>query len=98
MQPKTVINKTKVHIADNLVSIVCGSEFATITRKPRQGRYQIIMSFPFTAAIADQLHQSGIIDVMGYDDGGSLFFLRKPFYETHILIDIIVDILDSYQQ
>lgn len=89
----------EIIVKQHLVHVTCDSEFATFTRQPEEtkGLQQITFSFTPNGRMADKIEASGIAEVVSYNGNGTMLFKRKPFYETHLFIDVIADVLTSYQ-
>mgnify|MGYP000855900422 CR=1 FL=1 len=78
---KEVINR------DKIVVISYGDEFAILAKKPVKLDLQtIILSIPVTAAMADHLDSSKIIQVQRYTVDGTIFFTRKFGFESNVSI------------
>lgn len=86
---------TEVIIKDHLVHVTQDSEFATFTRRPtgEEQLQQITLSFPPTGAIADRMERTGIVEIVSYSGNGTMLFRRNPFYETHLFVEVMADIL-----
>lgn len=88
------MNKS-VQISANIINIICGHEFATFTRHPKgDNLFTLVMSIPGTAKIADKLEKSGIIKVQSFTEDGTVTYTRLPFFETHLMIDVVTDLLE----
>lgn len=88
--------KKEVRISNHLVNITCDDEFAILSRTPKDDKFSITMSIKVTPRMADLLDRSGIVDVVSYTADGTVVFKRLPFYETHLMIDIITDLLERH--
>ncbi len=83
-------------IKPNVIHIECGDEFAIMDRYAgEEGLRTITFSTPITARDADIINQSGIAQVVGYSRDGKLSFTRDRFFETYLMCDLIVDILEK---
>lgn len=88
--------KKNVRISEHLVNITAGDQFAILSRTPKDDKYSITMSIPVTPRMVDLLHNSGIVYVTSFTADGTIVFKRQPFYETHLMIDIITDLLERH--
>ena len=90
--------KPEVIIKDNIVVITYNNEFAIIERRIRDNGLQgITFSMPITPKTADLLDKSGIVEVESFSESGVLTFRRKDFFETHLLIEVVMDILMNHR-
>ena len=90
--------KSETIIKDHVIQIIYGDEFAILERKPNHDGLQgITFSIPILPRHADLLDKSGIVEVVKYSASGTLVFRRKSFYETHLIIELITDILEKYE-
>lgn len=88
----------EILIKEHLVHIMRGSEFAILQRTPNdEGMLGITFSIPATPCMADLLDKSGIVETVNYSYSGTISFRRKNFYETHLMIELIIDILEKYE-
>lgn len=86
-------------IKPNVIHIECGNEFAIMDRYAgEEGLRNITFSTPLTAQDADIINQSGIAHVVNYSKNGKLSFTRDRFFETYLMCDLIVDILEKHIQ
>jgi len=85
----------KIEIRDHIVHVIYGEEFATMTRS---GKQTITFSIPLIPAYADVIENSGIAEVESINFEESMItFQRKSFYETHIMAELIIDILSKHE-
>ena len=89
--------KKGIIIKEHIVHVECGDEFATFSRQPNEKNKQwILFSIPITSQYADILDKSGIVEVESYSTSGQIIFKRRNFYETHLMAELITDILEKY--
>lgn len=87
----------KILIKEHLVYIMFGSEFAILQRTPNdEGVLGITLSIPVTPFMVNLLCRSGIVEIVHYSCTGTISFRRKNFYDTHLMIELIIDILEKY--
>lgn len=88
--------EASVTIRDHLVHVKYGEEFATMTRKCE--KQTITFSTQIKSAFADIIEQSGIAEVESVNiEESTITFSRKCFYETHVMAELILDILMKYE-
>jgi hypothetical protein len=88
-----------IRVRDHIIHVAYGNEFATMTRLPNdEGVRNITFSFTPKGAYADLIDGSGIASVknINYDEC-IIAFKSQPFYETHLMAEIIVDILQKHE-
>ena len=87
--------KPEIIIKDLAILVMFNNEFAVFNRSANmEGLNTIIFSIPVTAKIADQIEKSGIVEVIGFSSiDSSLYFRRKSFYETHLMCEVVADVL-----
>lgn len=91
--------KKEIFIKENIILVQCGNEFATFTRRPNDENVQTIsFSIPITTKDVELLEQSGIVEVENYSALGQLVFKRLNFYETHLMAELITDILQKHHE
>lgn len=89
----------EIEIRLHIVHVKYGTEFATMTRYPNsEGMRKITFSIPLQASYADTINNSGIADVeeINYDEC-SITFRSQHFYETHLMCEVIADILKRHE-
>lgn len=88
--------KKNVRITPSVAHVQVDDHFAVISRIARQDEYSINLSIPATARMSDLLDNSAIVEVTSFNRDGVIYFKRRPFFETHILIDLVSDILERH--
>lgn len=89
---KTVV-VGQTHILINNIN-----EFAVLQRRAdERSFYGITFSIPLTAKDADYINNSGIVTVHRFSISGTMVFTKKDFYDTHIMIDLILELLIKYE-
>ena len=93
------MTKVNVDIRPHIIHVQFGNEFATMTRNPNgNNQHMILFSSPITAIDADVIHNSGIAEVQEVSiDNRTIMFTRCSFYETHLMSELIVDILKRHE-
>ncbi|WP_352423456.1 hypothetical protein [Proteiniphilum sp.] len=89
----------EILIRDHIVHVKFGNEFATMIRQPdSNGLRKINFSIPLRGAYADVIEGSGIasVDNINYEEC-SITFRSLPFYETHLIAELITDILKKHE-
>lgn len=92
--------KVEIIIRDHIMHVERGNEFATMTRRPdANGLRKITFSIPMKGSYADVIDRSGIatVDNINYDEC-SISFSALPFFETHIMSELIADILSKHEE
>lgn len=90
--------KKDILLKDKLALIICGSEFAILQREANDdGLIGVTFSIPVTQKMVDLLEQSGIITVQQYNGDGIMTFKRRDFYQLHLMIELIIDILEKHE-
>lgn len=88
--------KKEVIIKQNVILITGRDEFAVLDRNMREnGLQQIVFSSRITPIHADYLEKSGIVEVHSFKESGIISFKRKDFYETHLMIELVADIIEK---
>ncbi len=91
--------KKEVIIKEAIVLIVLGNDFVTFSRYPNsEGFGKANFSFPITAALADRIEKSRIIQVEQISSDGTLNYRRLDFYTTERIIEVFTDILEFNNQ
>lgn len=86
-------------IKENVVLVEYGVEFAVFARRPDDNGLQgITFSMPITPHDADLIESSGIVEVVGYKISGLISFRRRPFYETYLMAEVVIDILKKQHE
>lgn len=85
----------EIIIRDHVILVSYGNEFATMIRRPdSNGLRKINFSIPLKGAYADIIENSGIASVQSINyDECTITFLALSFYETHLIAELITDIL-----
>lgn len=90
--------KKEIIIKEHIIHIICGNEFATFDRNPNEDGLQgVTFSFSISPKAADIIEKSGIAEVCNYKKSGTLVFKKRWIYETHLMIEIISDIIEKYE-
>lgn len=92
--------KVEIIIRDHIMHVQRGNEFATMTRRPGvDGLIKITFSIPMKGSYADIIDGSGIatVDNINYDEC-SISFSALPFFETHLMAELIADILSKHEE
>lgn len=94
------MKKVNIDLRPNIIHLNYGSEFATMTRRANENnQHMIIFSTPITATDADVINNSGIAEVKEISfDNQTIMFSRCSFYETHLMSELIVDILKRHEE
>jgi len=90
----------EIEIRLHIVHVKYGTEFATMTRQPdSDGLRKITFSIPLRGVYADVIEGSGIasVDTINYDEC-TITFRSLPFYETHLMSELITDILKRHEK
>ncbi len=85
---KTKINPYYAHVEyeDAIASLPLGHN--------SDGKREITFSIPLRAECADIINESGIADVEEINfDKKTIVFRASSFYETHLMIELLADIL-----
>lgn len=68
-----------------------------LNRHPSEdGIFGVTLSFSPNSKMMDIFDQSGIIEIVSFNKNGTFTFKRKPFFETHLMIDLLTDLLEKY--
>ena len=93
------MKKKEYRITYTVILVVCGDEFAILNRRPSEhGIFGVTLSFPPKPKMMDLFDNSGIVEILSYSDNGTFTFRRKPFYETHLMVDLLADLLEKHEQ
>ena len=89
----------EILIRDHVIHVSYGNEFATMIRRPdSDGLRKISFSIPLKGAYADVIENSGIASVQSVNyDECTITFLALAFYETHLIAELITDILQKHE-
>lgn len=92
------MKKVNTEIREHIIHVKVGSEFATMTRTPNENnQHMILFSTPITAKDADIINTSGIAEVHEVSiDNRTIMFSKCNFFETHIMSELIVNILNRH--
>lgn len=90
--------KSEIVIKPHLIYLEYGNEFAILQKDPNdEGLQAVTFSHEISALDADIIEKTGIANVESFRSDGVLLFIRKPYYETHIMCEIIIDILKRHE-
>lgn len=96
MKTKNIILKDSKD--KSLLYIYRGSDWASLTRRPRKhGMLEIVFSNPITTEDADAIDRSGIAHVENFTPDGTIAFTPKSFYEHLLMVDLIIDIFIRHE-
>ncbi len=87
----------EIIIKEHVIHVSRGQEFVVFDRHPdSEGMQNVTLSIPVTPKIVDLIESAGIVEVVEYSNTGKLSFKRKSFYETHLMVEILADILEKH--
>lgn len=90
--------KGEIRIKKHLIYIESEKEFAIMQRFMNvDGLQEVTFSVALTAKDADMLNASGIVEVQSFSENGKLIFSRENFYETHLMAEIVMDVLKRHE-
>jgi len=93
------MKKLDYKLTDYKVHVSFGGNSATLSRRPDEdGQCKVSFSIPVNKSHADLINSSGIAQVSRIDEEKkTIYFVRESFYETHLMSEIIADILMKYE-
>ncbi len=90
--------KSQIIIKPHLIYIESEHEFAVLQKIPNdEGLQSITFSCEISLKDADIIEKSGIAEVESIKTDGILIFRSKSFYETHLMCQVITDILKRHE-
>lgn len=94
------MKNVNVDLRSHILHVRFGNEFATMTRRPNRDNQQMILfSSSITAKDADVIDKSGIAEVQEISiNNRTIMFTRCSFYETHLMSELIVEILKRHEE
>lgn len=86
-----------IEVKEKYVIISAYNEYIKFSRRSQENNlFRIRFSMPVSPRMADLIDKSGIVEVVEYDGSGKMTFRKKPFFETHLFSEILIDIIERY--